>query len=82
MDRTKQQSGALRGSAGGKTSNKDGPGLGRSASMAAGSGGVSDPLLKGDMLERVNVLGKQVGAAEAVTVQRAALLCCDAKQIQ
>jgi hypothetical protein len=63
MERTKQQSGALHGSAGGKTSGKDGsgPGLGRSASIAAGSSGVSDPLLQAGMLEKVNVLGKQVG---------------------
>jgi hypothetical protein len=70
MERTKQQSGALRGSAGGKTSGKDGkdgggPGLGRSASIAAGSS-VSDPLLQAGMLEKVNVLGKQVRWDDAV----------------
>jgi hypothetical protein len=69
MERSKQ-SGVLRGSAGGKSSGKDGkdggpgPGLGRSASIAAAGGGggnVSDPLLQAGMLEKVNVLGKQVG---------------------
>jgi hypothetical protein len=85
MERTKQQSGALRGSAGGKTSGKDGkdgsgPGLGRSASIAAGSS-VSDPLLQAGMLEKVNVLGKQVGRLFGMMWQsavcRAALLALD-----
>ncbi|KAF6259738.1 Mechanosensitive ion channel-domain-containing protein [Scenedesmus sp. NREL 46B-D3] len=62
-------SGALRGSAGGKSVGRDGkdggsgaPGLGRTVSLAPG-GGVSDPLLQAGMLEKVNVLGKQVDAA-------------------
>jgi hypothetical protein len=65
MERSKQ-SGVLRGSAGGKTAGKDaaaaggGPGLGRSGSIAAAGSNVSDPLLQAGMLEKVNVLGKQV----------------------
>lgn len=66
-DRSKPSQGshAVRGSAGGKVAGREWSQamLGRSSStVAAVTGGVSDPLLQADMLEKVNILGgKQVG---------------------